>query len=260
MPTRVVIHAGFHKTGTTSIQKTLRENRTALEPDVRIILRAGMVALCEAARGYSQSKSAWDLGLVQFETAELLQRIAGHKGLVLISSEDLAGHMPGRRGLTSYAAAPKLMQAIANAATEVLPDTPVSFFFTTRAAKSWLQSCYVQHLRATRITQSVDEYTASYKRSADLSGIIANVAKSLPKHEVVQAALEDCSQSRLGPLDALLDHAGVSQGARRLIISLPPANTSPPQGKLDRLLELNRSDLSKDALRTAKKALNGQSF
>jgi hypothetical protein len=106
----------------------------------------------------------------------------------------------------------------------------------------------------------VDEYTASYKRSADLSGIIANVAKSLPKHEVAQAALEDCSQSRLGPLDALLDHAGVSQGARRLIISLPPANTSPPQGKLDRLLELNRSDLSKDALRTAKKALNGQSF
>ena len=260
MPTRIVIHAGFHKTGTTSIQKTLRENRTALEPDVRIVLRAGMVALCEAARGYSQSKSPLDLGLVQYEAAELLQRIEAHPGLVLISSEDLAGHMPGRRGLKSYAAAPKLMQAIAGAAAEVLPDTEVSFIFTTRATKPWLNSCYVQHLRATRITQSVDEYIATHRTSAQLGKVVDSVAKLLPDHEVVQAALEDYADARLGPLDAVLDHAGISQGARRQIISLPPANTSPPQAKLDRLLELNRSDLSRDDLRAAKKALNGQQF
>jgi hypothetical protein len=260
VPTRVVIHAGFHKTGTTSIQKTLRENRTALEPEVRIVLRAGMVALCEAARGYSQSKSPLDLGLVQFETAELLQRIAGHNGLVLISSEDLSGHMPGRRGLKSYAAAPMLMQAIAGAAAEVLPDTKLSFIFTTRAADPWLHSCYVQHLRATRITQSAQEYAASHRASAQLDKIVLNVAKALPDHDIAQASLEDFADSRLGPLDAVLDHAGVSTGARRQIISLPPANTSPPQAKMDKLLELNRSKLTNDELRAAKKALNRQQF
>lgn len=260
MPTRVVIHAGFHKTGTTSIQKTLRENRTALEPHVRIVLRAGMVALCEATRGYSQSKSALDLALVQYETAELLQRVEGHSGVVLISSEDLAGHMPGRRGLKSYDATPKLMQAISVAATEVLPDTELSFIFTTRAPDPWLRSCYVQHLRATRIIQSFQAYARAYRMSAKLGEVIDKTDKIIPKHEVAQAPLEDFASSRLGPLDAILDHAGISQAMRRMIISLPPANTSPPQGKLDKLLELNRSELSNEELRIAKKALNGQVF
>ena len=30
---RIIIHAGFHKTGTTSLQQTLRANRAALRPD-----------------------------------------------------------------------------------------------------------------------------------------------------------------------------------------------------------------------------------
>ena len=31
MPRRIILHAGFHKTGTSSIQATLRENRVALK-------------------------------------------------------------------------------------------------------------------------------------------------------------------------------------------------------------------------------------
>jgi hypothetical protein len=260
MPKRIVFHAGFHKTGTTTIQKTLRANKGILRPGVQVVLRPGMVGLCEAARGYSVSKNPIDLGMIQYETVETLQRFSEFEGTLLLSSEDLVGHMPGRKGLKTYAAAPQILEAIASATNEVFPDAQVSFFFGTRSAKPWLRSCYVQHLRATRITQSIEEYSASHRGSAMLNMIISGVQKAIPKAEVVSSALEDCSDLMLGPLDPLLDHVKVARSKRDRFEILPPANTAPPGAKMEKLLELNRSDLSDADLKIAKRALNTQEF
>lgn len=260
MPKRIVIHAGFHKTGTTSIQRTLRKNKRLLSPTVRVLLRDGMVGLCEAARAYSIDKSPLNLGLVQFETAETLLNFGDFDGTLLLSSEDLSGHMPGRRGLNSYDAAPKILNAIYNAAVEVFPKVEVSFFFGTRAAEPWLKSCYVQHLRATRITQSVAEYAMSHKGSAQLGKAVDAVQNAVPNASVLSSALEDCSSLKLGPLDPLLDHLGTPQTIKDQFESFPPANTAPPQAKMDKLLALNRSDLSDADLKLAKRALNQQVF
>ena len=260
MPKRIVIHAGFHKTGTTSIQKTLRQNRQLLRNDIRVVSRDGMVGLCEAARAYSIRKSAWDLGMVLFETAETLQKFPNFSGTLLLTSEDLSGHMPGRRGLVSYAAAPKILSAIYEAAAEVFPEAEVSFFFGTRAEKTWLNSCYVQHLRATRITQSAQDYANSHKASAKLSKVVESVRQSVPHAVVVSSALEDSTTQKLGPLSPLLDHLTVPQSIRDQFEILPPANTAPPQSKIDKLLELNRSALSDSDLKTAKRALNQRVF
>ena len=54
---KIIIHAGFHKTGTTSLQQNLRANRAVLRPDIRLVLRPGMTALCESARAYSRSRA-----------------------------------------------------------------------------------------------------------------------------------------------------------------------------------------------------------
>lgn len=260
MPKRIVIHAGFHKTGTTSIQKTLCQNKSLLGPNIRIVLRDGMVGLCEAARLYSVSNSAWDLGIVQFETAETLQKFLNFTGTLLLSSEDLSGHMPGRRGLKTYAATPTILNAIYTATLNIFPAAEVSFFFGTRAAKPWLNSCYVQHLRATSITQSAQEYAASYLGSARLDKVVADVQKSMPKAVVLSSALEDCTSLNLGPLDPLLDHLEVSQLIKNQFEILSPANAAPPQAKIDKLLELNRSDLSETDLKVAKRTLNKQVF
>lgn len=260
MPKRIVIHAGFHKTGTTSIQKTLLKNKALLLPNVRIILRDGMVGLCEAARAYSESKSALDLGMVQFETAETLLGFADFDGVLVLSSEDLSGHMPGRRGLNSYAATPEIMQAIVAAVHEIFPEVELSLIFGLREAKPWLNSCYVQHLRATRILQSAQDYAHAYSESADLKEVVSQIAKSLPNTKIVTTSLEDCADRLLGPTDLLLDHIELDQSVRKKFDVLPPANTAPPQEKIDKLLELNRSDLSDADLKIAKRALNTQVF
>ncbi|WP_339768212.1 hypothetical protein [uncultured Pseudosulfitobacter sp.] len=254
---RIIIHAGFHKTGTTTVQKTLRANREDLRPHCRIILRPGMVALCEAARAYSVSRSQTDLALIQYEAAALADGWAARGKDIVISSEDLAGHMPGRRGLTAYDATPRIMKALVQAFAAAAPDAQQVLYFTTRAAAPWLRSCYVQHLRATRITQDADEYAADMAGSANLDQIVAQVADAVPHVQVIAQPLEACT-TPLGPLAPLLDLLGGIDPAT--LTPRPPDNTAPPQGKIDAMLALNRSALSDADWRVAKDTLKREDF
>jgi len=259
---RIIIHAGFHKTGTTTVQKTLRANRDVLRTHCRIILRPGMVALCEAARAYSVSRSQTDLAMIGYEAAALADGWSARGKDIVISSEDLAGHMPGRRGLTAYDATPRIMQTMCEAFAAAAPDSEQTLYFTTRAAAPWLRSCYVQHLRATRITQDADEYAANMAGSANLDQIVEQVADAVPPIQVphiqvIAQPLEACN-TPLGPLAPLLDLLGGIDPAT--LTPRPPDNTAPPQGKIDAMLALNRSALSDADWRVAKDTLKREDF
>lgn len=52
MPRKIVVHAGFHKTGTSTVQAVLRANRKALMPALAIRLKGQMQELMSATRGY----------------------------------------------------------------------------------------------------------------------------------------------------------------------------------------------------------------
>lgn len=253
---RIIIHAGFHKTGTTTVQKTLRANREALRPHCRIILRPGMVALCEAARAYSISRSQTDLAMIQYEAAALADGWAARGRDIVISSEDLAGHMPGRRGLTSYDATPRIIKALVQSFAAAAPDAEQVLYFTTRAAAPWLRSCYVQHLRATRITQDADEYATDMAGSANLDQIVAQVAEAVPEIQVIAQPLEACN-TPLGPLGPLLDILHIDTST---LTPRAPDNTAPPQGKIDAMLAMNRSALSDADWRVAKDTLKREDF
>ncbi len=258
MAPRLIVHAGFHKTGTTSVQRSLAANRARLHGHLDFMLRADMKPLCDAARTWSVSRDPVDLGLVQYEATLTVENWSGSTPL-LLSSEDLSGHMPGRRGLRSYDAAPHLAQAMVTAWQEAHPSAEITLLYTTRAAGPWLASCYTQHLRATRITMTEAEYAQEYARSARLDDVVRAVATAVSA-QVIAVPLEAARSRRLGPLDAVLDHCGLPDGLRAQLAPSPPANTAPPQSTRDAMLALNRSDLQGDAFRKARKALQRRSF
>ena len=250
-PLRVILHPGFHKTGTTSVQQTLRANRRVLSAHVRILLRPAMVAVCESARAWSAGGDPLDAALFRHELARLAETWASDDSRpVLLASEDLCGHMPGRQGLDSYAAAQPLMQAAIATITAVHPGAAPVLYFSTRAAGPWLASCHAQHLTASRMVLTAREYGQRYRASADLDAVIDAIAAALPC-PVRRAALEDSAARRLGPLEPLLDVIGLPDTVRAALAAQPRANTAPPPQVLDRLLELNRSDLDDAALRQA---------
>lgn len=256
---RIIIHAGFHKTGTTSLQQTLRANRAALRPDIRLVLRPGMTALCETARAYSRSREDYDLGLVKYEAALLVEQLQSEDaGTIILSSEDLSGHMPGRHGLHGYGAAPHLMRALSVAFVAVSPDDELSFLFTTRAAEPWLRSCHAQHLRTARMTWNEAEYCKRMKPSADHDRIIELVRREVPAYPVLMAALEDHAERRLGIAEVVLDMLELGPERRAALSGPAPHNPALPAEIRAELLQLNRSDLDAAALRHAKRALIAQ--
>lgn len=253
---RIIIHAGFHKTGTTNLQQTLRANRAALRPEIRLVLRPGMKALCEAARAYSLTREEYDLGLVKYEAALLVESLQTEQATTaIISSEDLSGHMPGRHGLHGYGATPHIMRAIWVAFKTAAPDTALSFFFTTRTQDAWLRSCYAQHLRAYRMTWDEADYLKRLRASADHIRIVDLIKRELPEVPMYHAALEDHCDRPLGIAEALLDALDISANRRDGFVRSDTRNAALSPALLDELLTLNRSDLDAPSLRAAKRAL-----
>jgi hypothetical protein len=253
---RIIIHAGFHKTGTTSLQQTLRANRAALRPDIRLVLRPGMTALCECARAYSRSREDYDLGMVKYEAALLMESLQDEDaGTIILTSEDLSGHMPGRHRLHGYGAAPHIMRALSVAIKAASPAAEISFFFTTRSAEPWLRSCYAQHLRTARMVWDESDYLKRLKKSAEHGKILDLVKREVPEHAVLDAALEDYADRPLGMAEALLDHLEIDGPRRAALVPSPARNPALPDAIKAELLTLNRSDLDDGALRKAKRAL-----
>lgn len=244
--TKILVHSGFHKTGTTSVQKMLVHNRTPLERHIRFLTKPDMPGACAAARAYSVSRHPADLTEFAIEIAATLDKIdtADPRPLIL-SSEDLSGHMPGRRGLTRYDAAPILMKAISETARTTMPEPPeLTFYFSTRSAEDWLRSCYAQHLRAIRMTLSLDQYCEQFAQSADLDVIVEDVRAQVGDAKVISAQLEEAGTRPIGPLAAVMDALEMPGRTRRHLNKLPPANVSMPEELLAAMLEANRSDLS----------------
>ncbi len=253
---RIIIHAGFHKTGTTSLQQTLRANRAALRPDVRLVLRPGMTALCESARAYSRSREDYDLGLVKYEAALLAEKLQEEDAsTIFITSEDLSGHMPGRHGLHGYGAAPHLMRALSVAFKAATPEDELMFFFTTRATEPWLRSCYAQHLQASRMVWDEDDYLKRFKTSADHGKALDLITREISDNALVVTSLEEHAQRPLGLAEAVLDQLDLSPERRTALKPSVLHNAAPSDEIKAQLLALNRSELEKADLRKAKHAL-----
>ena len=254
---RLLIHAGFHKTGTTSVQRLLTRNKRTLAPVVHVFLRKHVDAACEAARAYSASRASTDLldfgaGFASFLEA----RDMDDRRDIILSTEDLSGLMPGRRDLQSYDAAPKLMKAASLIIDRVLGDRidEVIFYFSLRKPEPWLRSCHTQHLRATRMTLDAETYARDYADSADLPRIVDKIRIATAPHRVETAWLEDCTDAPLGPLTPIADILGWAKGTRDAITMMPPANRSLPPDLRAKFLEINRANEDFDTIRKAKEA------
>lgn len=239
----ILVHAGFHKTGTSSLQQSLAANRAALAPAARVLLRDDMRGLTEAARAYSRTLEDVEWALFLYEAALVFTALdPDDPRPVLISSEDLSGDMPFRHGRSDYAAASQLMAGLRDTAARHLPAARISFLFTTRAAGPWVRSCHAQHVCASRMTETLEAYSARALPHADLGAMATRIAAAVAPAPLHRAALEEIGTRPLGPLDALLDLAGIDPALRARLTPVPPANRALPEETLAALLTLNRAD------------------
>jgi len=256
MPRRIILHPGFHKTGTSSIQATLRANRPALKPHVVLRLRWHMEDLLHATRGYSTWRDPISLLKAEHRFETMLDGLPRMpRRTLLISAEELAGHLPGRGDLDDYSAAPELLDMFCQTLKRRFPRAEIVIYLSSRASEDWLTSAYWEHVKASSMTLDLETFTARYAPAAKLDEAIAEITRRLPC-PVNHAALEDCQDLPLGPATPLLNLCDLPRDLMAQLTLPPPANTRLPDDVLQALLDANRQHADDpQARRSAKTAI-----
>ena len=255
MPKRIIFHAGFHKTGTTSVQTTLRENRPLMKQHIALRRRWHMQELMSATRGYSTWRDPLTLIKAQDRFEQVMDGVPDMpKRTLIMSAEELCGHLPGRGDLKDYSAAPVLLYAFWDIAQRRFPKAEILIYLTTRGPDAWLTSAYWEHVQSSDMTLDLDEFREKYRSAANLTAMSAEIASRVPC-PVHTAALEDCRALPHGPADPLLDLCDLPLSVRAQLIKQPPANQTLPEGTLRALLKANRSLSNPDTRRAAKGAI-----
>ena len=259
--TRVIVHAGYHKTGTTSLQDFMSSNRKALADYCRYYGKVDFLAAGAHARIYAQKPFPWRLWRFRRSFRRFLNTVdAG--GTIVLSRETFSGGMPGHRrmggGLMFGYSGPaeKLARVItAELRRKFGQDTDITFFYTTRDRETWIKSVHGHLLRSIKLD---DDFKTFRARFPDLNGPAqeaAIMAKALAPIPVVTAALEDHADDPAGPATGLLDLLGVPENVRAQLTPAKRSNTGQPPEIQEQFRRLNAQALSKKALRTEKERI-----
>lgn len=254
---RIVIHGGFHKTGTTSAQNFIFDNGPLIWPHAATVLPGRTRArVARHAVRYSVGNAQPDLNRFRRGLAEVLGGLNLGKRAVLISDENLCGRMPGRDGQAGYGSAPDLMAAMIRVIRRfVEKDADIHFVFTTRDPKDWLRSTWLHNLRTSRLTLDFESYAAIHSEAADLGRVVEEIGAAVAPYPVHTARIEALADNPEGPAAPLIQLLGIPNEKRTRLTGLGRANIGPAVAVAPQLLALNRSDLADDVLAARKAAL-----
>ena len=252
---RILVHAGFHKTGTTTVQRTLRTNRPALKSRLVIALPWKLRPLLHAARAYSVYGDPLALAKFTHRAENFVAELPplSRRDLILCS-EELSGHLPGRGGIPDYRATVPLMQELTQALLRRYPEADLSVVYSTRKPERWLESAFWEQVKSSNQTLSLVAFCKQYADAADFGSVLDQIRASIAPARVKTFSLEDCSTARLGPAEPLLTLAGIPQSTLAELTLVEPANTRLPQKVLDHLLLLNRTIEDSPSRTAAKRA------
>ena len=254
MPGRIVIHAGFHKTGTTTVQRFLKENSETLWPLTAIGLRHRFPDLLHSARAYSVWRDPITLAQFahRFDTFIRALDLGPHRRLV-ISSEELAGHLPGREDVADYGAVPALMGEMVDVLEDIHGEVDLRFHFSTRATAPWLKSAYSEHVKSSRMVLDFEEFREKNQDTGNLHQAFQAIARTVGADRCSALPLEATRALPLGPADPIIDLLGLGPKKRALLRPVASANEAPSDETLQAFLAFNRSDMTGPEVGQAKR-------
>ncbi len=261
MTTRVILHAGFHKTGTSSLQRYLRGNLDLLRPYLAYYDRDDFPQLAAALQTYGKRPFPWRIRQVRRAATDFLARIPDDKVIVL-SRETFSGTLPGHRRLFGALARdyPQTAIPIGKVMVTALrhrfgPHCKVEFLYTLRSRDAWLRSVHGHLLRAIRMTDSFAQFSQRFAALPDLDATARHIAQHLSLDALHLAQLEDVSASPAGPAASVLDLLDLPNGVKRQLPPAPRANVGQNPAIAAEFLRLNRANRDKVALKRQKDRL-----
>lgn len=259
---RILVHAGFYKTGTTSLQACLSHNRAALSPWFDFCGPGDLRGTGHLAHLYAARPFPWRRARFRRSLRKGLARLPDPRsGQLVISRESFTGLLPGHRDwrgrpVLGFPHAVTLTRTVAAELQRRFGATArIEFLLTTRPRESWLASVHGHLLRSIRMTDDLATFAARFADDVAPEREAARLSRALAPLPVHTAALDTLAKRPEGPAAAVLDLMNVPQEARAALTF--PARVNRGQSKAQRaaFLRLNRSSLSRAALKAAKQDL-----
>jgi len=258
-PIRVIVHVGFHKTGTSSLQSYLGKNRDLFAPHFAFYGKADFLQAGSAARIYAQKPFPWRLQAFRDKLDGFLASIPDQPVIVL-SRETFSGSMPGHRKIFGRlikgyqpSAVPLGRQIIKALKARFGPDVRIEFLYTTRTREAWLSSVYGHLLRSIHLTMDEPTFRAQFPRFPHLEDAAAKIASKLDLDAVHVVDLADVSARAEGPAAAVLDLMDLP--ATLALPKATRANVGQTPDLRATFLAMNRKGGTKAALKRAKDKL-----
>jgi hypothetical protein len=256
MPRRILLHPGFHKTGTSAMQQFLWINRDLLAPHVHLLMLRHLKQVAKTCMYFAYRQNPFILtDLAEQMDRALADHLPPGDQDILISCEGLSGHAPGWPRVDSYAAAPVTISYLAGYLTERFPGAEVMVVLSTRAADPWLDSLWRHHLLTHRLVEDVGAFAARLAGAADLTALAAEVQAAIAPVPVYTLSLDQAATHPQGPGGALLELIDLPEDLRLSLAPVPSANRGPDAALAAQLLALNRSGLGDEALKLEKHLL-----
>ena len=241
---KVHFHLGPHKTGSTAIQQSLRQNAKALKTGFGLtLIRTRLVG--KAAKLLNNDRLA--------DAKEALQDVAtlcaAAEGDCIISCEDLSGVLPGTHGRREIY--PHLTRNL-GVLEEAFSGFDRHYYFFLRQPEDWLRSTYVQNLKYRQKFSRFGSFADFLRVDTIWDAVIAGPAQDLgPSFVTIDYPQGDKHSSA----QALLSAMTGSDQDRFSAIKEQQVNQSPGETDIALMEKINRSSASQEAKRRAKLAL-----
>ncbi|MEC7669289.1 MAG: hypothetical protein VXZ18_09865 [Pseudomonadota bacterium] len=240
-PKRVILHCGFRKTGTTTIQEWMRLNAAQLPDGFAVSARDELTQPFRQAVSRHIRKP--DLKSVEREAQALRAAIEGMNAeTVLVSDENLFGRfMMADDGRDIFDLAAEILPLLERA----FGDAPLEFVFYTREQDRWLRSAWAQDVKRAGVSQPFDQWRSALSSISWETGL-ARITAALTAPVHVFRMEDDLSASDPLMGRALFGFAGLS--ADQIAASERPGreNESLSAAALNFLLKVNALGLAQD--------------
>ncbi|MDO6732980.1 hypothetical protein Q4577_23525 [Marinovum sp. 2_MG-2023] len=245
MKKRICVHLGPHKTGSSAIQDLLSKNAETLsrEYDTAIITGGDLAVISKALHETDWLLAQRSLLTLREKVSDLTESV------VIISSEDFSGQLPGRSATRRVY--PRLSQHI-NIISKTFSDCECNFYFFRREEQQWLDSVYAQNLRFRQNFSSRKRFDDFIRFEGGWDPVLEKASLKYGNRFNIVPYLENAQfSSEL----ALLNAIGLKLEESKFRLDKARVNASPTAAQLQVLEVINGSHASIQAKKNAKKWL-----
>ncbi|PYF11040.1 hypothetical protein C8J30_103135 [Rhodobacter viridis] len=255
---QVFLHLGFHKTGTSSAQMFLHENRELIWPRAALVLPGRIREVAHAVFAHHYDRDATSLAAITAAMRAFLGTMTlGPNRRILISSENLLGPMP--RGVTPapYPDAAAILRALIAGFAHFDWPVQVTLYLSTRAQGPWVDSLWAHQVRKDQpipFTEDLESFRARMNRVSQGEQLDI-LRRNLAGVKLVTQDLSGFDGLPFGAGQPFLDFLALTPEQRAAFQPVFRRNVSPPRAVTEALLALNRQGLGEAELAAAKRAL-----